>query len=178
MSSLAELPSNTTSVESEEKSEPANDGNHWSPENHHDPFHQLPANPAKLGQKPQHKLCNNILSSQHIDPRMGHLKRVHIADNSKQSTKVKDQTKVILQHPQACNHCLQDLANTNLGLRSFGMQKVRWSLADTARELQHIQLQCCCAPSAAQQLPSSTSVFCKARKELHCPESQITDSAT
>ena len=40
---------------------------------------------------------------------MGHLKRAHLAANS---TKRKDWTKVILQHPQACNQCLQDQTDT------------------------------------------------------------------
>ena len=47
------------------------------------------------------------------------------------------------------------------------LAKDRWSLVDTAEEVHHIELQCCCAPSATQQ-PSSTSVFCKA-----CPRNAM-----
>ena len=124
---------------------------------------------------------------------MGHIKHVCLAANS---TKRKDWTKVIPQHPQACNNCLQNPDNTHdviwdskasvcitsnekdfirlikktqngkangisgaMGITGSG--KVRWSLINTAGELQHIELQCCCTPSATQRL-SSTSVFCKA----------------
>ena len=38
--------------------------------------------------------------------------------------------------------------------------RVRWSLINTAGEPRHIELECCHAPSATQQL-LSTSVFCK-----------------
>ena len=43
----------------------------------------------------------------------------------------------------------------------IGLGKVRWSPIDTAGDTQHIELQCCHAPSATQRL-LSTSVFCKA----------------
>ena len=48
-----------------------------------------------------------------------------------------------------------------------GPRKVRWSLIDTAGELQHIKLHCCHAPLATWRL-LSTSVFCKA-----CPKNSI-----
>ena len=113
VSNLAELSINTIGTESEEKSEL--NSNHWSSETHEhsdDPDHLLPSNLAQLELEPQRKSCHNVVSSEHINPKMGHLKRVHLAADSKQSTKSKDWTKVTLQHPQACNHRLQDQANT------------------------------------------------------------------
>ena len=122
-----------------------------------------------------------FISFEHINPKMGHLKCAHLAANS---NKRKDWTKVILQHPQACNQHLQDLSDmcnaiwdsgasacitndkkdfvgwikeTQNGkangisgaMEITGSGKVRWSLINTAGELQLIELQCCCAPSAA-----------------------------
>ena len=83
VSNLAELSINTIGTESEEKSEL--NSNHWSSETHEhsdDPDHLLPSNLAQLELEPQRKSCHNIISSKHIDPKMGHLKCVCLADDS------------------------------------------------------------------------------------------------
>ena len=92
-----------TTISSEEKSEL----NSNQPANNPDCL--LPSNLANLKLKPQPKPSQEFISSEHIDPKMGYLKRVYLAADSTEpidSTKPKDWTKVILQHPQACNQCL------------------------------------------------------------------------
>ena len=86
-----EPPDNSTVTESEEKSEL--NRNHRT----NNPDHQIPHHTANLNLTPRRKSRHKIVSSSHIDPKMGHLKRAHLAANSKS----KDWTKVILQHPHA-----------------------------------------------------------------------------
>ena len=88
---------NSIDTESEEKSEPN------SNQQTNNPDHLLPSDLANLKLKPQCKTCQELISSEHINPKMGHLKHAHLAADS---TKPKDLTKVILQHPQSRNQCL------------------------------------------------------------------------
>ena len=99
---LTEPPDNSTVKESEEKSELNCNRQTKNPDC------QLPHNVANLKFKPGCKHHHKIISSEHIDPKMGHLKRTHLAANSKP----KDWTEVILQHPQACNQRPKDQTDT------------------------------------------------------------------
>ena len=99
----AELPDDSAVTESEEKSEL--NRNHRT----NNPDHQIPHDIANLNISPRRKPHHKIVSSEHIDPHMGHLKRVYLAADSKP----KDWTKVILQHPQACTQRLNCKTETH-----------------------------------------------------------------
>ena len=60
----------------------------------------LPPHLAKIELKPQRKPCQGFISFEHINPKVGHLNRAHLAANS---NKRKDWKRVILQHPPACD---------------------------------------------------------------------------
>ena len=105
----AELPTSSIHKESEEKSEP--NGCHRP----NDPDNLLPSDLANLELKPRRN-SHHRTGFQRIDPKMGHVKRVCLtADDVKCKDYAKDKTwtKVVLQHPQACNNRLQESTDTH-----------------------------------------------------------------
>ena len=76
----------------------------------------------------------------------------------------KDKSNFMTPIKKIQNHKVNGISGA-MGITRLG--RGRWSLNNTAGELQHLELKCCCAPSATQRL-LSTSVFCK-----ECPKNAI-----